>query len=171
MANSSDEPTPVESLRQEKNALFESNHRVRRRNVSLSSANTNATASEAAAIQQSLSRTQALLQSELARVAAVQTAIADDETLLRKTIHAHQTLNVAGAKRALTELERAEQSERRVLAASILFFWCAVCYVMWCRVLVRIPFLGRFMGLIPIVFKYLVQLCVFVQAKVTQLVN
>jgi hypothetical protein len=165
MATSPDEPTLVEFFRQEKNELFEQNHRVRRRSAAAS----NATASEAAAIQQSLSRTQKLLQAELARVAAVQTAIEGDERLLRETMHTHKTLNVAGAKKALTELERAEQKERRVLAASILFFWSSVFYVVWCRILSRIPFLDRLVNMIPIILEWLLHLMAFVHEKITKI--
>ena len=164
MAASTVEPTPAEAFRQEKNTLFEQSHRVRRRPATAN----HATVSEAAAIQQSLSRTQKLLQSELARVAAVQNAIEYDEKLLRDTMHAHKTLNVAGAKKALTELERAEQKERRVLAASVLFFWSAVLYVMWCRILIRIPFLDQVLGVVLILVDRLVQLIVFVKTKLTQ---
>jgi hypothetical protein len=167
MAASTDETTPVESFQRDKNALFEQNHRVRRRPATAANSTANATASEAAAIQQSLRRTQMLLQAELARVAAVQNAIEDDEKILLKTMHTHKTLNVAGAKKALTELERAKQKERRVLAASILFFWTVVFYVMWCRILIRIPFLHRLIHVIPILLDRLVQLMTVIKGKLT----
>lgn len=167
MAASIEEQTPVEYFRQEKNTLFEQNHLVRRRSAAAS----NVTASEAAAIQESLRRTQKLLAAELARVAAVQNAIDDDERLLRDTMHTHKTLDVAGAKKALTELERAKQKERRVLTASVLFFWATVFYVMCCRILLRIPFLDRLTYALPILLDLLLRLMAFLQEKLTQLIK
>ena len=146
--------TSVEAFRLEKNSLFQRDDRTRRRSLPAS----NTTVSEAAAIQQSLSRTQTLLKSELARVAAVQNAIKDDEQLLRKTIDTHKSLNVAGAKRALTELERAELKERRVLSASIIFFWTVVFYIVWCRVLFRIPLVDQALKLLLNCTSYIMQL-------------
>lgn len=166
-----EERTPVELFRQEKNALFEKgDHRLSRRRPAAVGSAQKSTAAEAAAIQQSLGRTQKLLHSELARVAAVEDAITGDERLLRETMHAHQTLDVAGAKTALTALARAEQSERRVLAASIFFFWSAVFYVVWCRILIRIPFLDRLVALLPMLAKLLVHWIALAQTKLTQLV-
>jgi Sec20 len=168
---SSYEPSRSEIFRREKDALFEQPHdssgqvlRQRRRPVSA----TDATAAEAAAIQQSLQRTQKLLQSELSRVSAVQRAIEDDEKLLRETMDTHKTLNVSAAKRALTELERAEQHERRVLAASIFFFWSVVFYVVWCRVLIRIPFLDRILGLFPLLWDGALRFANMVQTKISE---
>jgi Sec20 len=103
----------------------------------------NTTTSQAASIQQSLRRTQALLQNELERVSNVANAIEDDGKLLKETMHAHQTLNVSGAKKALTSLQRAQQHEHRVLLASVVFFWTVVAYILWCRVLLHIPFVDR----------------------------
>jgi hypothetical protein len=127
----------METFKQNRNELFSSNIRLRRRPAAVS----NSTTTEAAAIQESLSRTQRLLQSELVRVAAVQNAIQDDEQILRKTMDTQKSLKVAGAKRALTELERAQQHEHRVLMASITFFWSVVLYIIWCRALSRMPLL------------------------------
>jgi hypothetical protein len=129
---------PSQIINQQRKSLFEKKRDLRRQKAS-----TDATASEAESIQQSLSRTQKLLRNELARVASVQHAIEDDEKLLKKTIDTHKTLNVAGAKKALTALERAQQQERRVFAVSVLFFWLCVFYVIWCRIFIRIPFLDR----------------------------
>jgi hypothetical protein len=119
-----------------RNVLFQSDpsHHQRRKNSS------NATASEAAAIQQSLSRTQQLLKYELDRVHKVSTAIESDGKMLQDTMHDHQTMNVSSAAKAFTALERAQQFEQRVLMLSIFFFWLCVFYVMWCRVLIRLPF-------------------------------
>lgn len=154
----SQHPTRTETFRRERNAVLErpSSTRARRRRTATTAA-TDATAAEAAAIQQSLSRTQKLLQSELTRVSAVQNAIDDDEKLLRQTMHAHQTLNVKAVKKALTELERAKQQENRVLAAAILFFWSAVLYVLWCRILIRIPFLEQILGILPRLTEYAIR--------------
>lgn len=127
------------TVRQNRDSLFDS----RRRRQLKSSAATSATANEAAAIQESLSRTQNLLQSELSRVSAVQTAINDDDKMLRETMDTQKTMNVKGAKKALTALERAKQHEQRVLWISVVFFWVVVCYIMWCRILVRLPFVER----------------------------
>lgn len=102
-----------------------------------------ATAMEAAGIQQSLSRTQALLKSELERVSHVSAAIQEDGKLLQQTNTLHQTLNVKGAKNALTALERSQQREHRILLASVTFFWVAVMYILWERLLTRLPFVDR----------------------------
>ena len=139
--------TPAESFRRAQQDLFAERPRRRRPTT----AATAATASEAAAIQQSLGRTQTLLQTELQRVAAVQNAIRDDEAMLQQTVDTHKTLNVDKAAHALTQLERAQQKERRVLTASVTFFWCAVFYVAWCRILIKIPFVDRITGVIPMV--------------------
>lgn len=125
----------------ERNTLFHRN-----RNDSNGSAA--ATASEAVAIQQSLQRTQQLLQHELDRVSTFQSAIEDDGKLLQQAMDAHKSLNVKGAKKALTALERAQQNERNVLRASIIFFWSCVFYVLWCRVLIKLPFVGRIMDIL-----------------------
>jgi hypothetical protein len=140
--------------------LFE-RHRERRRAAATAesvSSSTNATASEAAAIQESLSRTQKLLQSELARVSAVQNAINEDEKMLRKTMDTQKSLNVKGAKRALTELERAKQQEQRILATAVAFFWLVVAYIVWCRILIRLPFVERSLRLIPWSLSYALDL-------------
>jgi small-conductance mechanosensitive channel len=147
---------PSQIIHQQRKSLFEKKRNLRRQKAS-----TDATASEAASIQQSLGRTQKLLQNELARVASVQHAIEDDEKLLKKTMDTHKTLNVLGAKKALTALERAQQQERRVFALSVLFFWLCVFYVLWCRILIRIPFLDR----ISLLFYMLVEKIARVVAK------
>ena len=67
-------------------------------------------------------------------------AIEDDGKLLEETKELHQTLNVSSAKKALTGLERAQQREHRVLMASIVFFYLVVFYVLWQRILIRVPF-------------------------------
>jgi hypothetical protein len=143
----------METFQQDRNKLFSENLRIRRRPTVA----TNSTTSEAAAIQESLSRTQKLLQSELGRVAAVQNAIQDDEQILRKTMDTQKNLQVAGAKRALTELERAQQHEHRVLMASILFFWTVVFYILWCRVLCRLPFMASSTTLFYESMEYIVE--------------
>lgn len=124
-----------------------SRRRTRRLGDSAQSAMTG-TASEAAAIQQSLQRTKSLLQQELDRVSHVASTIDQDGKLLDETMNDHKTMNVSKAKKALTALERAQQQERRVLMMSVAFFWFAVFYVMWCRVLIRIPFLDRVLDLV-----------------------
>ena len=111
--------------------------------------NTTSTASEAAAIQQSLNRTQALLKNELERVAHVASTIDDDGKHLQETMQSHQTMNVSSAKKALTSLERAQQREQRILIASIVFFWLVVFYIFLWRVLLHLPFFDRLLLLIP----------------------
>ena len=101
------------------------------------------TASEAQSIQQSLQRTQALLKGELHRVSQVATALDEDGQLLEDTKQTHQSLNVQGAQAALTSLQRAQQQEQRVLMASCGFFFTVVLYIMWCRILVKLPFVER----------------------------
>jgi hypothetical protein len=145
----------MESFQQDRSNLFSGNLRIRRRPTTA----TNSTTSEAAAIQESLSRTQRLLQSELGRVAVVQNAIQDDEQILRKTMDAQKSLKVASAKRALTELERAQQHEHRVLMASILFFWTVVFYILWDRALCRLPLLTTLMALFLKLMNYILQRC------------
>lgn len=114
--------------------------RRRRRRASASSSN-NSTLSEAAAIQQSFGRTQSLLQNELERVAQVSVTIETDGKILEETMNDHKTMNVSKAKSALTALQRAQNHEQRVLLLSIAFFGAVVFYVLWCRVLIRVPFL------------------------------
>jgi hypothetical protein len=159
--------TSVEAYRIERTGLFQRDDRTRRRPAHAA----NTTVSEAAAIQQSLSRTQTLLKSELARVAAVQNAIKDDEHLLRKTIDTHKTLNVAGAKRALTELERAELKERRVLLASIIFFWTVIFYIVWCRILIRLPLVDHTLSLLMHLAQYIVRHTSKLHVNIIQLVH
>lgn len=134
-------------------------HRRRQRNVAFADNRSqllstprqkrkSSTANEAAGIQQSLSRTHRLLEMELSRVSHVAQAIETDERLLKETMHDHQTMNVKSAKKALTALEREQQKEQRVLAASVVFFWLVVVYVLWGRVLTRLPFFDRTMALL-----------------------
>jgi ribosomal protein L16 Arg81 hydroxylase len=111
--------------------------------------NTSTTVSEAAAIQQSLNRTQLLLKHELERVAHVASTIDDDGKHLQETMHSHQTMNVSSAKKALTSLERAQQREQRILIASLVFFWSVVFYIFLWRVLLHLPFADRILLLIP----------------------
>jgi ribosomal protein L16 Arg81 hydroxylase len=101
------------------------------------------TTSQAASIQQSLRRTQSLLQNEMERVSHVATVIDDDGNLLKETMHTHQTLNVSKAKSALTSLQRAQRREHQVLLASMVFFWTVVFYIVWCRVLLHVPLVDR----------------------------
>jgi hypothetical protein len=136
--------TPTASFRGDRSKLFERNGIKRGKPFSLSSN----TASEAANIQKSLHRTQALLKNELERVSQVASAIDDDGKMLEDTMTDQQTLNVSSAKKALTSLQRAQQREQRVLMASIVFFYGVVFYILWCRLLIRIPFADRLLGLL-----------------------
>lgn len=106
------------------------------------------TASEAQSIQQSLQRTQNLLKNELHRVSQVASAIDEDGKLLEDTKATHQSLNVRGAAQALTSLQRAQQREQRVLMASVTFFLAVVVYIMWCRILVKLPLVERILKLV-----------------------
>lgn len=147
----------MSSFKEKQGELFEQ-YQEKRRLAGSASSSTNATASEAAAIQDSLSRTQKLLQAELSRVAAVQNAIDEDEKMLRQTMDAQKSLNVKGAKRALTELERAKQHEQRILAASVVFFWLVVAYIVWSRILIRLPLVERSLRVIPHALSFLLAL-------------
>ena len=155
----------METFKQDRDKLFSANIRIRRRPATAS----NTTTSEAAAIQDSLSRTQSLLQSELVRVAAVQDAIRDDEQILRKTMDTQKGLKVAGAKRALTELERAQQHEHRVLMASIIFFWSVVLYIVWCRALSRMPLLDTLSALFLKLLNLIVAQLISLQSRISDL--
>ena len=155
----------METFQQDKKKLFSDNIRVRRRPTTA----TNSTTSEAAAIQESLSRTQRLLQAELGRVAAVQNAIQEDEQILRKTMDTQKSLKVAGAKRALTDLERAQQHEHRVLMASILFFWTVVLYILWNRALCRMPLLKTSTTLFFKLMNFIVERSKPLQNKISNL--
>jgi Sec20 len=167
MASTDELPlAPMDTFKQERERLFSENLRIRRRPTS----STNATASEAAAIQESLSRTQNLLKSELVRVAAVQNAIQDDEQILRKTMDTQKSLKVKGAKRALTELERAQQHEHRVLMASIAFFWSVVFYILWCRILSRMPLLDQSMAPLQKLLSYIMRLVNLLHNRIFELV-
>ena len=132
------------TVREDRKALFQdASTNSRRKKPGASS-----TASEAQSIQQSLQRTQNLLKNELNRVSQVATAIDEDGKLLEDTKATHQSLNVSGAKKALTSLQRAQQQEQRVLMASVLFFFSVVFYIMWCRILVKLPFVERILNLV-----------------------
>jgi hypothetical protein len=134
--------TPTASFRGDRTKLFERNGIKRGKGLSSN------TASEAANIQKSLHRTQALLKNELERVSQVASAIDDDGKMLQDTMTDQQSLNVSSAKKALTSLQRAQQREQRVLMASIIFFYGVVFYILWCRLLIRIPFADRLLGLL-----------------------
>jgi hypothetical protein len=134
--------TPTASFREDRTKLFERNGIKRGKGLSSN------TASEAANIQKSLHRTQALLKNELERVSKVASAIDDDGKMLQDTMTDQQSLNVSSAKKALTSLQRAQQREQRVLMASIVFFYGVVFYILWCRLLIRIPFADRLLGLL-----------------------
>jgi hypothetical protein len=133
---------PTASFRGDRSKLFERNGIKRGKGLSSN------TASEAANIQKSLHRTQALLKNELERVSQVASAIDDDGKMLQDTMTDQQSLNVSSAKKALTSLQRAQQREQRVLMASIVFFYGVVFYILWCRLLIRIPFADRLLGLL-----------------------
>lgn len=130
----------AEKVRQNRQTLFDEASMKRRRPKSSSK---NATAAEAASIQNSLSRTQRLLSHELNRVSQVGKAIDEDGKVLEETMKTHQTLNVKKAKNALTSLQRAQQREQQVLMASIIFFWSVVAYILFVRVVMHIPFVDR----------------------------
>ena len=103
------------------------------------------TASEAAVIQQSLNRTQDLLQNELQRVSQVASVINEDGKVLQETMNEQQTMNASTAKDALTNLDRAQQRERRYLMASVIFFWTVVVYIFWSRVFLHLPLVDTFL--------------------------
>lgn len=136
------------SFQKERNELLDKKQRVAKRRLAGTSIGKSGTASEAAAIQESLRRTQTLLQNELERVDKVGRAIDSDGKLLEESKTDQQSLNASKAKSALTSLQRAQQREQRVLMLSVAFFWTVVFYVLWCRVLIRIPFLESILRLI-----------------------
>ena len=136
------------SFQKDRSELFDETQRVAKRRLAASSLSTSGTASEAAAIQESLRRTQMLLQNELERVEKVGRAIDSDGKLLEESKTDQQSLNVSKAKSALTALQRAQRREQRVLMLSVAFFWTVVFYVLWCRVLIRIPFLESILRLV-----------------------
>lgn len=129
------------SFQKDRSELFDEKQRITKRRLAGASLSTSGTASEAAAIQESLRRTQTLLQNELERVDKVGRAIDSDGKLLEESKTDQQSLNVSKAKSALTSLQRAQKREQRVLMLAVAFFWTVVFYVLWCRVLIRIPFL------------------------------
>lgn len=128
-------------FQKDRDELLDKKERVFKRRLAGTSISTSGTVSEAAAIQESLKRTQGLLQNELERVDKVGRAIDSDGKLLEESKTDQQSLNVSKAKSALTSLQRAQKREQRVLMLSVAFFWTVVFYVLWCRVLIRIPFL------------------------------
>jgi len=99
------------------------------------------TADEARSIEMSLRRTNQLLHQELDRVSSISHAIDQDGRVLGETKSHHKEMkdDIKGAKGALRGLEREKQKERRVLMASVVFFYMVVAYVVWTRI--RIPFL------------------------------
>ena len=132
-------------VRQDRQVLFQ-DAKPRRRRKPQQLNNQNATAAEAASIQNSLARTQQLLAHELHRVSAAQATIDEDGQALEDTMKTHQTLSVKKAKQALTSLQRAQQREQRVLMASIIFFWSVVAYILFVRVVMHIPFVDRLLA-------------------------
>lgn len=104
---------------------------------------TTTTAHEAAAIQQSLARTQTLLQHELGRVSAVSHVIDQDGQLLGDTKETHASLNVRNASQALKNLQQAQQREERILWASIVFFVLVLGHILWVRVISHLPLVER----------------------------
>lgn len=132
-----------EQVRQDRRVLFDDGLKKRR---SRKPATASSTAAEAASIQNSLLRTQHLLQNELGRTSQVASAIDQDGKLLQDTKQTHDTLNVKKAKSALTSLQRAQQKEQRVLLASIVFFWFVVVYILFVRVIMHIPFVDRLLA-------------------------
>mmetsp|Transcript_5014 Transcript_5014/g.7066 ORF Transcript_5014/g.7066 Transcript_5014/m.7066 type:complete len:137 (-) Transcript_5014:91-501(-) len=99
------------------------------------------TADEARSIEMSLRRTNQMLHQELDRVSSIANAIDQDGRVLGDTKSHHKEMkdDIKGAKGALKGLEREKQKERRILIASIVFFYAVVAYVVWTRI--RIPFL------------------------------
>ena len=94
------------------------------------------TADEARSIQNSLQRTQTLLQQELERVSHVSEAIDEDGKLLNQTQTHQLTMNdtVKGANAALRNLQLQKRKEFLVLSAAVLFFYTTVGYVLWTRI-------------------------------------
>jgi hypothetical protein len=135
------ELAPSHRVDNQRNFLFGSNQ-VRKNDES----SAKATASEAVAIQKSLLRTQKLLEHELDRVSTFQSVLNDDGKLLQQAMDTQKSLNVKGAKMALTALQMAQQKERRVLRWSIFFFWMCAFYVLWCRIVTKIPFVDQLVG-------------------------
>lgn len=125
-------------VREKRKTLFDDGAMKQRRRQTTSSSSS--TAMEAASIQNSLTRTQHLLKSELSRTNQLNTAIEDDGKVLNDTLNTHQTMDVSKAKKALTKLQLAQQREQRVLMAAIIFFWTVVFYILFVRVIMHIPF-------------------------------
>ena len=138
----------ADQVRQNRQALFPdaATSTKPRRRKSPRHNNKNATAAEAASIQNSLSRTQRLLAQELNRVGQAHVIIDQDGQALEDTKKTHQTLNISKAQQALTSLQRAQQREQRVLMASIIFFWSVVVYILFVRVVMHIPFVDRLLA-------------------------
>ena len=99
------------------------------------------TANEAASIQKSLNRTEALLKQELARVSHISHSIDDDGKLLESTMNDQKTMDIQKAKQSLTNLQRAQEREQTILRMSIIFFWTVVFYIMWSRIISHLPFI------------------------------
>lgn len=141
--------TPSAALRQKRSELFnEDGLKARHRKRPGAKSSSRSTASEAAAMQESLARTQKLLQAELERTANLASALDSDGQLLQETMEDQQTMDVKKAKKALGSLERAQLMEQRILALSIGFFWIVVFYVLWCRLFIRVPFVDRILDLV-----------------------
>lgn len=132
---------PSQSIENQRKNLFHTNQAHRNDHSSAK-----ATASEAVAIQKSLLRTQKLLEHELDRVSSFQSAINDDGKLLQQAMDTQKSLNVKEAKMALTALQMEQLKERRLLRWSIVFFWCCVLYIIWCRIIKKIPFIDQLIG-------------------------
>lgn len=157
MMKSSTRPqtAPAASHTEDRSNIFQQRKKATKRRKPFAPSSSS-TASEAANIQKSLHRTQTLLKNELERVSQVATAIEDDGKVLAETMTDQQQLNVSSAAKALTSLQRAQQREQRVLYASIILFYSAVFYILWCRLLIRIPFADR----LPQLWQSLVQIMV-----------
>jgi hypothetical protein len=100
-----------------------------------------ATADQARSLQDSLQRTQTLLQQELERVSHISHSVDQDGKYLQQTKTHHLEIHDQSyqAQRALRALQRQQQQERRILYLAVTFFYLVVAYVVWTRL--RIPFL------------------------------
>lgn len=100
-----------------------------------------AAADQARSLQDSLQRTQTLLQQELERVSHISRSVDQDGTYLQQTKTHHLEIHQESynAQKALRALQRQQQQERRILFLSVAFFYSVAAYVIWTRL--RIPFL------------------------------
>ncbi|CAB9510597.1 expressed unknown protein [Seminavis robusta] len=133
------------TIREDRKVLFQDSASGNNRRKKTGSSST---ASEAQSIQQSLQRTQNLLKNELDRVSQVVDVIDQDGKLLEETKDEYQSMDVSGAANALNSLKQAQQQEQRVLMASVLFFFSVVFYIMWERVLIKLPFVERIVKMV-----------------------